>query len=345
MFKCTRPVLASLLLATPAFADGAAADLSVTRSIHVGGPGRWDYVTVDPATHALYVTRSTHTQVIDPDAGKVVADIAGGEGLHGTALVPSAGRAFVTDGKAGKLLVIDMKSHALLGTIEAADDADGTIYDAGTDRVLVSCGDAGQMLVLDPHAELATAKVQKIDLDGKPEFLAADGKGRAFVCLEDKSLIAVVDLKAMRVTERWSLGSGTSPAGLAIDQKNGRLFVGCHNEKAIVLNTADGKVVAELPIGKGNDACVFDPGTAHAYASCGDSTLTVIGELTSGTPGVLQTVQTRPGARTAAVDPGTHTLYLPTAEMQPAVNGKRPSAKPDTFFIVVVSPTTDGSKH
>ena len=332
---------AALLAVLSAAAAASAADLTVSKEIHIGGPGRWDYVSVDPVTHNLYVTRSTHTQVIDPVAGKVVADIAGGQGLHGTAIVPSANRAFVTDGRGAKLLVVDTKTNTLLGTTDAAEDADGTIYDPGTDRVLVSCGDANQMLIVDPHADLASMKVEKVDLGGKPEFLAADGQGRAFVCLNDKSLIAVVDIKTQKVTDRWPIGTGTSPAGLALDEKNGRLFVGCHNDKAIVMSTADGKVLAEPPIGHGNDACLFDPGTGHALASGNDGTLTVIGESSPGAFTVLQTIRTKPGSRTAGLDPATHTVYVPAVDQLPAVDGKRPAAKPDSFSILVITTAAD----
>ena len=282
------------------------------------------------------VTRSTHEQVIDPATGKVIADIPGGEGLHGTAIVSSAGRAFVTDGKASKLLVIDLKTNKMLGSIDAAEDADGTIYDATSDRVLVSCGDAAQMLILDPHADVATAKVQKVDLGGKPEFLAADDAGRAFVCINDKNEIAVIDIKTGKVTERWPTGTGTAPTGIAIDAKAGHLFVGCRNQKMVVMNTKDGKVLAELAIGHGNDACAFDAAAGHAYASCGDGTLAVIGESEPGKFAVVQTVKTMAGARTVGIDTANHAIYLPAAEMNAAEQGKRPTAKPDSFSIVVV---------
>jgi DNA-binding beta-propeller fold protein YncE len=316
--------------------DMPGGEYAVEKSIKIGGPGRWDYLTVGPGS-LLYVTRSTHEQVIDPVAGKVVADIDGGQRLHGTAVAPSSNRAFVTDGEAGKLMVIDLKTNTLLGKIDAADDADGTIYDPGTDRVLVTCGDAGQLIVLDPHADIATAKVQKIDLGGNPEFLAADGKGLAYVCLNDKNQIAQVDLKAMKVLATWPCGSGTSPTGLAIDAAGGSLFVGCRNQKMIVMSTTDGKVQAELPIGHGNDACGFDPGTRLAFASCGDGTLTIVQR--TGTDGfaIKQTVKTHQGARTMTIDRSTHTVYLPTADFAPAEQGKRPAALPDTFAIVVVS--------
>lgn len=321
--------------AQPADANAASGGYAVTSTIKVGGEGRWDYVTVD-ANHHLYVTRSTHTQVIDPATGKVIADIPGGGGLHGTALVPSAHRGFITDGRDAKLLVFDLKTNEVLGKIDASDDADGVIYDAGSDRVLVCCGDANALLALDPNADLATAKASKVDLGGKPEFLAADGKGRAFVNVQDKNEIAVVDLKTLAVTARWKTGTGTSPTGIAIDPTHGRLFVGCRNEKMVVLDTTNGDVLGELPIGNGNDACAFDTDTA--FASGGDGTLTVIKEASAGHFVVAGTVKTMPGARTMGLDASTHTLYLPTAEFGPTTpDQRRPTPKPDSFTIVVVA--------
>ena len=324
-----------LTLSSLSFAQDAT-KYAVTDTFHIGGPGRWDYLIVNPIDHMLYVTRSTHTQVIDTATGKVTADIKQGQGLHGTALVPSANRGFITDGKAGAVIVFDLKTNSVLGSIPAADDADGITYDAGDDRVLVSCGDSKQLVVIDPHADIAAAKAQLVDIGGKLEFNASDGRGKAYVCVNDKHQIAVVDLKTLKVTDTWSCGSGTGPSGLAIDVKNGRLFVGCRNKKLIVIDTADGKVLAELPIGGGVDACVFDPDTGEAFASCGDSTTTVIKETSPGKFEVTQTIATKQGARTMALDPATHTLYLPTADFEAAAPGqRRPPMKPDTFSILV----------
>jgi DNA-binding beta-propeller fold protein YncE len=310
----------------------------VQKTFHIGGPGRWDYATSDPDSNRLYVTRSTHTQAIDVNIGKVVADIQGQQRAHGTAIVSAIGRGFISDGRDGTIVIFDLKTGDVLGKAAAADDCDGIIYDAGSDRVLAACGDAGKLAVLDPKSDPKTAKAETVDLGGKPEFLAADGTGKAYVDINDKNQIAVVDIKNMTVTAHWPTGSGERPTGVAIDPEHHLLFVGCRNQKMIVMSTDDGHVLAELPIGKGNDACGFDPGTGEAFASCGDGTLTVIKQTS---PGKFEasTVQTKAGARTMALDPATHTLYLPTAEYQspPPATG-RPIMKPDTFMIVVVAP-------
>lgn len=312
---------------------------AVRQTIHVGGQGRWDYASVDPAAGRLYVTRTTHTQVLDLATGTVVLDVPGQQGAHGVVAVPAVGRGYVTDGKAGTIVVFDLKTGAVLGNVAAAEDADGEVYDAGTNKVLATCGDAGKLAVLDAAADPKTAKADTVDVGGKPEFLAADGKGMAYVCVNDKDEIAAVDLRAMKVTARYPTGTGTKPTGLAIDVGHGRLFVGCRNQKLVVMSAADGKVLAELPIGAGNDACGFDPGTGEAFASGGDGTLTVVRETPPGTFAVTQTVPTPRFARTLALDPTTHTLYLPTAEMNPAPAGQgRPTPEPDSFRIAVVAP-------
>jgi DNA-binding beta-propeller fold protein YncE len=318
----------------------AADPYMMQKPLHIGGEGRWDYARVDPEAHRLYVTRGDHAQGIDLKTGKVVIDITGLQRTHGVAAVEAVGRGYITDGQAGTIVVFDLKSGAVLASVPAADDADGEIYDAGTNQILATCGDAGALAILDAAADPKTARAQTIDLGGKPEFLAADGKGMAFANLEDKDQVVAVNLKTMKVTAHYPIGTGTSPAGLAIDAEHGRLFIGCHNNKLIVMSTANGKVLAELPIGQGNDACAFDPGTGYAFASCGDGTLTVVKEAAPGKFEVIQTVKTLRGARTLAVDPSTHIVYLPTAEFGPAKPGeRRPAPKPDSFMIAVVAPT------
>jgi DNA-binding beta-propeller fold protein YncE len=172
-------------------------------------------------------------------------------------------------------------------------------------------------------------------LRGAPEFLAADGSGKAYVNLEDKDLVAVVDLHSNKVLNRWPVAPGGHPVGMAIDPASHRLFIGCRKpEKMVVMSTETGKVEAALPIGSGNDSARFDHG--QAFAGCGDGSLAVIGEK-DGHFEVAQTVTTALGARTMGIDRSTRKILLPTAEMLPAEPGHRPQPKPGTFEIVVVS--------
>jgi len=330
--------LAAVIVAMSSLPVFAQAQFDVTRTIHVGGDGGWDYVTVDAATHRLFVTRSTHTMVIDAVTGKTLGDIPGQKRSHGTALVPELGRGFITDGGgSGAIVVFDLKSYAVLGTLAAMPDADGIIYDKADKLVLAVSGDGNSLMTVKPDVDPQNGKIDPpIELGGAPEFLAADG-GKAYINLEDKNQVAVVDLKTRKVLDHWSVAPGGAPVGMAVDPKGHHLFIGCRRPaKMIVMNEADGKVIADLPIGNGVDTTKFHAG--RAFASAGDGTLTVVSEK-AGKFEVGQTVKTPNGARTMGVDGATGKIYLPTAEFEAPAPGAapgRPKAKPDTFMIIEV---------
>jgi hypothetical protein len=332
---------AAVVRAEPAaFTSSNTGPYRVHEIFHVGGEGGWDMVTVDSEHKLVFVPRSTHTMVLDAATGKTVADIPGQERAHGAEIVPSAGRGFISDGKDGSVTVFDLKTYAVLGKVKAADDADGIFYDPASGKVLVACGDAGVLVPISPDVDLKTGKADApVDLGGKPEFFTVDGKGKAYVNLEDKDQVAVVDTKTMKVVDKWPVAPGGSPVGMAIDTAHRRLFIGCRKpQKLIVMDADSGKVLADLPIGAGCDGTQFAGG--DAFVSCGDGTLAVARETAPGKFEIVQNVQTMRGARTIGIDPATRTAYLPTAEFGPPVEGqRRPPAKPGTFMIVVVSPS------
>jgi DNA-binding beta-propeller fold protein YncE len=312
---------------------------TVKSVLHIGGVGGWDYLTVDSVTHRLYVPRSTHTMVIDAGSGKVIADIPGQKNAHGVAIVPEAGRGFISDGGgSGAVVIFDLKTDAVLGKITAQPDADGIIYDRGSGLVLVVSGDGGVLMTLKPDVDPIRGKIDPpIDLGGKPEFLASDNAGKVYINLEDKDQLAVVDIHARKVLAHWPVAPGGEPVGLALDPQKGRLFIGCRKpQMMIVMSTKDGKVLASLPIDAGVDATKFDNG--EAFASCRDGSLVVAAANPAGKFEIVQTVKTREGARTMGVDSSTHTIYLPTAEFEPTEPGeRRPKTKPGTFMILVVA--------
>ena len=337
----TAPTLAVMLaLVGPALSGAESRHAySVSHTLEVGGTGGWDYVTVDSEHGLLYLPRSTHTIVLEDGTGKLAADIPGQTRNHGVAVVPGIGRGFITDGKDASVIIFDLKDYKVLGKVKAADDADGIVYDPASGKLLVVCGDAGQLVPIradvDPTAGQPDAAV---DLGGKPEFLAVDGKGKAYVDLIDKNEVAVVDTKTMKVVARWPTAPGGAPTGMAIDPVGRRLFIGCRKpQKLIVMSADDGKVLASLPIGAGVDADGFDDG--NIFASCGDGTLSIARETAPGDFKIVQTVKTRPGSRTMGVDSRNHAVFLPSADFEPkSAKGGRPTMKPGTFKILVVTP-------
>jgi DNA-binding beta-propeller fold protein YncE len=314
---------------------------AIEKKLKIGGEGAWDYLTVDPKTHRLFVPRSTHTMVIDADSGKTLGDIPGQKIAHGVAIVPEVGRGFISDGgEYGAVVVFDLTTYAVLGKIVAQPDADGIIFDPASGLVLVVSGDKGVLMSFKPDIDLKTGKIDApIDLGGAPEFLASDGAGKLYVNLMDKDEVAVVDLKERKVVARWTVAPGGSPVGMSIDTKNGRLFIGCRNpRKLIVMSTKDGKVLSDMPIGETVDATKVENG--QVFASCRDGSLSVAGEKSPGKYEIVQVVKTHVGASTMATDSSAHRIYLPAAEFEDSKDGPKGRPKPiaGTFMIVVVAP-------
>ena len=332
--------LAATLLALVFYASlpaGAQSSWSVLKTFHIGGEGGWDYVTVDAQSHRLFITRTTHTMVLDTKSGSVLGDVPGQKTAHGVAIVPTLNRGFITDGAGtGAIIVFDLKTYAVLGRIPTMPDSDGIIYDPAMKKVLAVSGDGNALMTFSPDIDPNAGKIDPpINLGGAPEALVADGTGKVYVDLADKDVVAVVDLKSRSVVARWSVAPGGRPVGLGIDRAGHRLFVGCRNpQKLVVMNADTGAVEASMPIGAGVDATEFSDG--EAFASCRDGSLTVASSK-AGHFDIEQVVKTPNGARTLGIDETSHRVYLPTADFEPAPSSSgRPKAIPGTFVIVMV---------
>ena len=311
----------------------------VVNQYKVGGEGGWDILTVDPDTHRLYYGRGTRMQVLDLETGKVVGEIPDTPGIHGVALAPGLGRGFTSNGRDSSVTIFDLKTLAVLGRVPVGRNPDAIIYEPVTKRILVFNAGSRSATAIDAASGTVVGTVA---LDGRPEFAVADGRGKVFVNLEDSSAVAGFDAKSLKVESRWPLVGGEGPSGIALDRVHHRLFSVCGNEKMVVLDSRTGKVVATLPIGKGPDGAEFDPGTGLAFSPNGEGTLTVIHEDSADRFSVVGTVTTQRGARTMALDPKTHRLYLAAASYgeAPAPTADRPHPRPpmlpDSFVMLVL---------
>ena len=232
-----------------------------------------------------------------------------------------------------------LKTRQTLSKVDTAQGPDGMLYNPAQKEAYLFCGRAQSATVVDVKGQKVVAT---IPLDGRPEFPTVDPKAnRIYDNLEDKSEVAVIDGKTHTVVTNWPVAPGEEPSGMAIDVKHHRLFIGCHNNLMLMMNSDNGKIVATVPIGQGVDANTFDPGTQLAFASCGDGTTTIAHEDSPDKLTVVQTLQTAPGARTMALDPKTHKIYLAAAQFESATNQpaggerRRPRMIPGTFKILV----------
>ena len=308
------------------------------KEIPIGGEGGWDYLSIDSPAHRLYVSHGNEIVVVDLNNDKPVGAITNTPGVHGVAVAPELGLGITSNGRENRAGIVDLKTLQALSKLETAAGPDGMLYDPERQEAWLFCGRAQAATVIDVKMSKV---VTTVPLGGRPEFATVDPKaGRIYDNLENKSEVAVIDTKKHEVIHRWPIAPGESASGMAIDVANHRLFIGCHNQKMVMMDDRDGKVVATVPIGSGVDANAFDPGTQLAFASCGDGTTTIAREEAPDKLTVIQTLQTERGARTMALDPATHNIYLATAKfgvMQEPAGGerRRPPMIPGTFKILV----------
>jgi len=179
--------------------------------------------------------------VVDETTGKLVGEVSGINGAHGTAVVDKVGRGFATSGEDSSIVMFDLKTFRQLGRIHAAEDADAIIYDPASNRVFSFNGDANSSTVVDPDAGKL---VTNIPLGGKPEYGVSAGDGKIYINLTDKAEIVEVDAKTLNVSRRWPTTGCKNPVAMAIDTQHQRLFSGCRSGVMAVSDYRAGKVVA-----------------------------------------------------------------------------------------------------
>jgi len=336
--KNARIALMGAALSIIAFSAAGAAPSGyhVLKSVTLGGEGGFDYLNLDPDSGNLYITRGSHVMVVDVDAGKVVADITGLMGVHGTAF--TGGKAYISQGGANKVTVVDAKTHAKLSEIDVGLNPDGIMYDAASKRIFTFNGRSNDTTAID----VATGKVAgTLALGGKPESASSDGAGTIFVNIETKNELVAFDARTLTVKAHYPLTGCEGPTGQAFDLAHNRIFSGC-DDQTVVTDSKTGKVVTMIKTGAGTDANRFDPATGYVFASNGQSgTLTIAHQDTPDKYTVLDNVETAKGARTMELDPKSHRAFVvanevSTAAPTPENPRPRPVLVPGSFRLIVL---------
>ena len=305
----------------------------------IPGAGGFDYVTLDSSARRLYVSHATQVDVMNADNGKAVGVIADTPGVHGIALAPAFNHGFTSNGRENKVSLFNLSTLQLIKKIDVGQGPDGIYYEPVSKRVFTNNHGSHDITALNAETGDLVGTV-KVEGDGEQAIIGADGM--IYVNSEDTAEVVVFDPKSLDVKKRFPIGVAKVPTGLAYDGKTNRLFIGCRNEpKMVVMDAANGKVIASFPIGSGVDYAGFDPEAGLIFFSCGDGTLSIYHEKSADNYEDAGAVKTQPSAKTMAFDPKTKKIFLPAAEYQetpPTEPGKRPqrSVKPGTFVVLVV---------
>jgi len=324
----------SAVMATP-----ATGGYRLLQTIPVPGNDGWDHPTVDSAARRLYVTHGTHVVVIDLGSGELVGKIDNTPGVHFTVIDPDLGRGFISNGGAASLTIFDTKTLATIGEVKTTGENPGpTVFDPATRRIFTFNLNSSNATVVDSKEGKV---VGAFDLGGKPELAGTDGKGSVFINLVQKNVVLQIDAAKMAPGQTWPVAPGEGPRTVAVDQQNGRLFIGCANRRMVILDSHNGRVIGSVPIGAGPDDSTYDPDTRRIYISNGDGTVSIVQQETPDSYSLLETVTTAPGARNMALDPKTKKIFLPVIDREPpppaTAQTPNPRGKviPGTFRVLV----------
>ena len=338
MNKLAIQVFASLVGAALAWPGASPAQTFTVAKYSIGGDGGTDYLTAEPGTGRVFVSRSTHVMVIDGATGKVIGDIPDTPRNHGIALAPKSGHGFVTSAGDSTVTMFDLTSLAVIKKIPIPTGGlDGIMYDDFSDRIILTnhSRPIGTVVVIDPKAGniVATAQLE----DNSPEGAASDGKGKIFVNNEGTSTIQVINERTMTAVASWPLAPCEGPTGIAYDRATDRIFSGC-GKTSVVLDAHTGKVVATIANGDGVDALGWDPSQKLIYIPAGrDSNVTVVHQDSPDKYSVVATVPTMRGAKTISVDTQKHVAYLFQPEYGPLAPGTpppQPGARPQRGPVI-----------
>lgn len=338
MEKRTTLVLTVALVAALGLA--AESNYRITARYPVPGTGGWDYITLDEAARRLYIGHSTQVEVLDADTGKVIGTITDTPGVHGAAIAAPFRRGFTSNGRENTVSMFDPATLKVIRKINVGKGPDGIYYHAASKRIFTNNHGSHDVTAIDAESGKVVGTV-KLEGDGEQAVTGVDGM--IYVDSEDTAEVVVFDPVSLAVKRRMPIGVAQTPTALAYDAATNRLFIGCREKPVmVVMDAANGKVIASFPIGGGVDAAAFDPKTKMAFFACGEGTLNFFHEKSANQIEAGAVVKTQPSARTMAFDSRTGRIFLPAAEFveTPAAGaGKRPqrAVKPGSFLVLVVS--------
>ncbi|HTT82717.1 MAG TPA: DUF5074 domain-containing protein [Rhizomicrobium sp.] len=329
MNRCLALSFAAALAVTSPAAKAEAPSYAITRTIPLGAPDRWDYLTFDAPSGRLYISHGDRVTVVDGKSGAILGQVATlPGGTHGIAIVPME-RGYTDDGRAGIVASFDPKSFAIIRRIKVERDADGMLFDPSSGHVFVIEGDSAKITAIDPKTDTAVAT---IDGGGGLEFGVSGDNGKIYVNGAEKNEIVRIDTATNKADAHWPMPGCQRPHGLAMDRVTHRLFSSCANKVLVVMNADNGAIVATLPIGAGTDAAAFDPKRNLVFSSNREGTLSVIAEKSPDSFVTLPPVKTEFGARTMAVDPESGRIYLVAAEF--AQNPNAAASDPRHRYVI-----------
>lgn len=310
-------------------------------TIPVGGDeGSWGRLSDDSEGRRLYVAHGSVVTVIDTETDSVVGEIDSLPGVHALAVAHDLGRGFASDGAENEVAIVDLGTLRVLSRVEVGTDPDAILYVPDFQQVYAFNRGGNSATVIDAKSGRVVAT---IPLPGRPGDAVYDpARARIFDNIEDQDEIVVVDPATHAVEKTWPIAPGASAAGLAVSPRHHRLFAACRNGYLVMVDDVDGLLAGRVRIGAGPEAARFDPVTRLVFSANGEGTVTIAHLDQPKQLTVLQTLETAPSARTMALDPRTHRIYVAAGDSGPRPDSAQTGAHragrrsvPGSFKVLV----------
>jgi hypothetical protein len=292
----------------------------------------YDYVSVDSATHHIFLGhRKEGLQVFDPSAQKVIKVIAKTPeaSSNGAVIIPEFDLG-ISNNENGTITPFKLSTLEAQPAMKVGEDLDTSHYDPSSKRLVLNMGpgaDGTELIMLDVPSlkEVGRLKVPSKKVEGAD----SDGKSAFFLAAQDLDKIYKIDTKAGKITATFDTAPSCGhPTAVSVDATDDRVFVSCRGHDAIkpsllVLDGASGKVVYTSEIGGGTDSIIYDAKLKRIFSANGVSAnLNVFEQDDADTYKPVETLGTRNGVRTMAMDRSTGTIYAVTAEGSADVSKK-----------------------
>jgi DNA-binding beta-propeller fold protein YncE len=302
----------ALLSGTANGGSGLPLPLKEVALLPLPGPAnRFDYQSLDPSTHLLWIAHMNAGELLAFDVrSRKVVFMVPAPGAHGVIAVPALGRVFATATDEQQVLTIDSHTGKVLARAPAAEYPDGLTYDPNNRRVYVTDEAGGIESVIDA----AGRRIATISLSGYGGNIAYDaGSHQVLVDVQNLNEVAVINPSTNRITRRIHLSGCQNDHGLYIDAVRRLAFIACDQSATLLtLDLKTMKVTGHATLGPAPDVLAFDPGLRRLYVSAESGVVAAFGETAHGVR-LLGADFLATEAHTVAVDPATHLVYFPLA--------------------------------
>jgi YVTN family beta-propeller protein len=296
-----------------------------------GPPGkRFDYLTIDEDDNYLL---SAHLgagllHVIDLKTNAVVKTVRDVPGVEGVAYIAEGKKVYTANSGDNTIGVVDLARMSVIKRLPTEDKPDGIAYAVPFHKAYVSNERAKAESVIDVKTD-TIVKVLRFDSEtGVPQYDPVARK--VYVNLQDQNTLGVIDPATDTVVDRYRVDGCRGNHGMALDPERRRAFLACEGNDTLTVFDLDAhQAIAHLPMAKGADVVMVDPGLGRVYVACSSGIIAVFHVDDPTHFRKLEDVPVEPRIHSLAVDSRTHRVYAP-AERE---NG-RPASKMFVFEAV-----------